>query len=255
MEGGGLKEPWVIDTKIVDGREFVMLDKSDRRLSRAMQRDSKSRHPWQNNDLLTFLAHLRDQKVDELIANEKHANDPMADEGVKVVPRVGSRGRGKAVQEDQIVDIAYPAFCSPNGEQHDPHVLSVLTATRRGKMACVELTSANLDFLLAAAEACDHESPMGSPQPGGEAEDKLPQKVDLEQPDCKWRRKGSRSIIYCRYRTAEGEWRVHSVAPGLCDEPEAQEALVREAERRVQLFFESHNVPAGSSPMERAISP
>ena len=27
-EGGGLKEPWVIDTKIVDGREFVMLDKN-----------------------------------------------------------------------------------------------------------------------------------------------------------------------------------------------------------------------------------
>ena len=113
---------------------------------------------------------------------------------------------------------------------------------------CMELTAGNLDFLLVAAEACDHESPMGSPEADGEPEDQLPQRVDLEQPDCKWRRQGSRSIIYCRYRLEDGEWRTHSVAPGLCDEPEAQQALVREAERRVQQFFEQHHVPASSSP-------
>lgn len=249
VEGGGLKEPWVADTKIVDGREFVALDKSDRRLARAMMRDSKSRTPWHNNDLLAFISKLRDEKVDELIANEKHANDPMADEDVKVVRKeVKSRGRGKSVKEGQIIDITYPAFSRPNGEMHDPQELSVLTASRRGTVAYMELTVANLDLLLVAAEACDHESPMGSPQQGGEPDDQLHQRVDLEQPACKWRRAGLRSIIYCRYRTADGEWKTHSVAPGLCDEPEAQQALVREAERRVQQFYDTHHVSVDSSP-------
>ena len=233
---------WVVDCTIVDGREFVQLDKSDRKLARAMGRDMKSRTPWHNNELLPYVAKLRDDAVDALIAKDRHDNDPMADEAVQLpMPKIG-RGRGKSVSDAKvpdIIDITYPAFDLANGEQHPPVVMSVLSTTRRGKCASVELTTANLDLLLAAADACERESPLAKP---GEKEELLSEKVDLEQPDCKWRRRGTKCMVSCSYLGADGAWHVHSEVPPLCEDRDAQVVLVREAEKRVQQFYSEHHV-------------
>jgi hypothetical protein len=241
VEGGGMAHPWVVDTKLVDGREFVALDKADRKLARAMGRDMKSRTPWHRNEVLAYIAKLRDDAVDAIISKDRHASDPMADEADEVPTVRIQKGRGKAMMSGSvpdIIDVTYPAFLQTDGTRHPPVVISVLSAPRRGAVASMELTPSNLDLLLAAAGACEHESPMPCE---GEPAESLADKVELEMPNCKWRRRGSKCSIYCRYRAADGEWRFHSEAPPVCADPDAQVALVREVERRVQQFHEEHH--------------
>lgn len=238
-------QPWVVDTKLVDGREFLLLDKADRKLARAMGRDMKSRTPWHRNEVLAYIAKLRDDAVDAIISKDRHASDPMADEADQVPTLKIQKGRGKSFVEGsvpEIIDITYPAFVKADGGHHPPVVLSVLSAARRGAVASMELTTSNLDLLLAATTACEHESPMAQES---EQEESLADKVELEQPACKWRRRGAKCTIYCRYRTADGDWRVHSEAPPSCTDPDAQLTLVREVERRVQQFHLEHHTGDG----------
>ena len=112
VEGGGMVQPWVVDTKLVDGREFLLLDKADRKLARAMGRDMKSRTPWHRNEVLAYIAKLRDDAVDAIISKDRHASDPMADEADQVPTLKIQKGRGKSFVEGsvpEIIDIAYPA--------------------------------------------------------------------------------------------------------------------------------------------------
>ena len=46
IEGGYLKEPWVVPLKEVSGREFMCLAKQDRKLARWLGLDIAGRSPW-----------------------------------------------------------------------------------------------------------------------------------------------------------------------------------------------------------------
>jgi hypothetical protein len=70
------------------------------------------------------------------------------------------------------------------------------------------------------------------------------EEVPLEAPDCKWKhRKNQLSAIYCRYRTADQQWKVFSITPSHFDDDQLTLAAQREAEAKVQAFFEAHHVP------------
>lgn len=241
VEGGGLEgKQWVVDTTVIEGREFVSLDKGDRKLARAMGRDMKSRNPWANNDLLARVAKLRDDAIDLLIAKERQASDPLADEGLQPSALKTARARYKYFDDGKIpriIEISFPAFTKANGEPQPPVQLNVLSATKTGCMAAMELTPSNLELLRAASFALDNQQAARTSE-----EDLVSDRIELQQSHCKWRRRGSRCSIYCRYRNSEGEWRVHSEAPKDCDDPDAQLAIVREVEQRVEQFYVDNHV-------------
>ena len=64
----------------------------------------------------------------------------------------------------------------------------------------------------------------------------------LQQPNCKGRRRGDRVAVTCRYRTKEGTWHTHSATPTEISDYEMFCAIVRDAEAKVQAFYEKHHV-------------
>ena len=66
--------------------------------------------------------------------------------------------------------------------------------------------------------------------------------ITLTQPSCQWRQRG-RLAIFCRYRTADGEWTVHMETPWKSVDESMQTWIIREVEARVQRFYEENHVP------------
>ena len=56
-------------------------------------------------------------------------------------------------------------------------------------------------------------------------------------------RNNQMSAIYCRYATADQQWKVFSIAPRIFDDHQLTLAATREAEAKAQPFFEANHVP------------
>mgnify|MGYP000308661606 CR=1 FL=1 len=79
VTGGYLSEaaPWVIEPLHIEGIAFLILNKKDRKLARALGLDVQMRHPSQDEQLITWLVNLRDDRIDELINAWRRADDPL----------------------------------------------------------------------------------------------------------------------------------------------------------------------------------
>ena len=76
VEGGWLKKPWVLDVKIEDGRNFFEISHMDRNLARCVGLDVNERAPFAETTVVSFLAKMRNKKVDELIIEDRQEADP-----------------------------------------------------------------------------------------------------------------------------------------------------------------------------------
>lgn len=193
-------------------------------------------HPFQGNSFFSKVAQLRDSAVDALIKQHLKDEDTMAD-GDQV--QVKARGRSllfHAAKVPQLIPITFPEFTLDSGERRAEYTFMVVATPKRGTALTLELTDAVLDWAKAAIEWC-----WGGGKRRADNASDLPQ---LEHAECKWRRRGSQGdAVYCRYRTAEGKWKTHSLTPAKSDDEQTYLALVREAEQKVKAVFDANHVP------------
>ena len=199
-EGGWLTEPWVMETKVIDGKEFFALHKADRKFARAMGMDIKQRAPFGSCSLFEYLCRRRDKEVDKLIMQGKADDDPMGDEGPNTSAPVAMKGREKSLQSGKIpsfVGIDLPNFVMADGERVAAHSMNIVTTPRRWAVVSAEATGENLDWILKAMTIDWHSVDKRT-------SDDVTGLPELTQPGVKYRRCGEGSVtVYINYRTAE----------------------------------------------------
>ena len=234
VRGGGLSLPWVVQTKSVEDRVFITLKQTCAAFARAMGRPAKA--PWAGNVFLNQLQKLRDDCVDEAIMERLKDEDPLAD---SASTSLKMRGRYQLYQEvgmPQLIELTWPSFITNCGDRIDEHKFLVISTPKRGMAVSMELLPENLQWCKLAIAQCEGE--VGVKRPILDEFD-LPL---LQQPNCKWRRRGDRVAITCRYRTKEGTWHTHSATPTEISDYEMFCTIVRDAEAKVQAFYEQHHV-------------
>ena len=137
-----------------------------------------------------------------------------------------------------VVQIQFPQF-QVDGGMHPAMTLNAMTTVSRGSSIAVELTTANLEFVHAAAHSKDLQ--VQKRKRKREARD-LP---ELTAPCVYWRRRGARQpTIMCSYRSEDGVWRTHNQEPAHIDDHDAYAQAVRETECAVQRFYDDkHHEP------------
>ena len=241
IEGGFLKEPWAIATKKVDGVEFFVAQKEDRKFARALGLPVKERNPWQKCDLLTSFKLIRDETVDAMLIDALKAEDPLADYDPT---HVVSKGRLKAFNEAkvlQIISITFPAFVSEKGDRFDAHTLRVFSAPKRGIDLTVELTEENFNWMRETVANCASFRTKARKAMDDYGANDL---IQLTQPACKWRKRANgRHAIYCRHRNADGVWQFHHDTPPNVADPLLMSSIVKDVEQRVQKYHDDNHVP------------
>ena len=247
VEGGWLQAPWVLDHQVVDGKEFIALATSDRSLAKALGMNMSKRSPLQECSVFSYMASVRDDRVDALIHQAKVANDPMADESA--APAMGpipSRGRALAFSEAGLpntVELEFPAFVSCDGKRVDKQTIRVVTTPKRKAIVTMEATVKNLEWLAKAA----HEDWGASTQPqqhriDDEEQSTLPV---LQHPLKYQKTAGGKMRILCHYRS-QGVWKRHQAAvePYMGKDCSFEES-VRKCESDVLNFFEENHEASG----------
>ena len=184
ITGGWLNGPWVVEEKEVEGKLFMVLDKQDRRLARAVGMDMSQRSPWGNNRFLAHLAHLRDARVDQLIHEARLADDPLAARDTAELEveacKVGRMKQLKKYNIPTIVAIKYPSFITTNGARVEETVVNVISTPKRGAVVTMELTDENIEWMAMAAPENTFEVPQPTREPGVGAELKSLPSYDLD---------------------------------------------------------------------------
>ena len=240
VEGGWLSEPWVVNTTEVDGREFVIMSKEDRKLARAFGMPMDKRYPRGENDMLAYLAELRDAKIDDILRARDVENDPMGERPDVDVPAdvlsIGRQSKFHAADVPAIVQITYPAFTTSDGDRVPAYELNVISTPKRLVKAKVELTPENLAFLSKAAVEFQHARKRH------EGSVKIEDLPALTSPLVRWRRRGGRWLLACRfYDRCARKWKAHVATPNLHPDPDIRRQLVQEAEASVLAFYEQHH--------------
>ena len=261
VEGGWLQSPWVVDSKVVDGGEFITLALTDRSLAKAMGMNMSERSPLAQCSVFSHMASARDAQVDSLIFAAKVDKDPMGDgtslaQAQQMAP-MPSRGRAMAFAEADIPDtisVKMASFVTPDGQRVEEHTLRVVTTPKRRANVTMEATAENFEWLLKAAQ-CDWDSGV-KPQRGidDEEESMLP---ELAHP-CKYQKTESGKLkIVCSYRQ-HGVWKKHQKAVGVSIQGDNSsfESIIRSCEEEVLNFFRAHHeVNQGDEPREQAPAP
>ena len=115
VEGGWLQTPWVPDSKMIDGCEYITLASADRTLAKALGMNMCERSPLRECSIFTHMAVARDAQVDALIFAAQVDNDPMA-EASSLASRMQSRGRTIAFEKAKIpstIVLKMPACVTP----------------------------------------------------------------------------------------------------------------------------------------------
>lgn len=239
IEGGGLKEPWVVKAKEVNDVEFIQISTDDRKLAKAMGMNMSERNAWQgNHGVFQLLVKRRDDVVDELIGEYLRIADPLADHAVDAT-RI-AKGRSKNFEDaqvPQVIALELEAFTTDDGDRVPVHTMKVVATPKRGGFVTLELTPENLNWFYRAS----HSSLAKQQKQARDADVAMP---TLEQQSCGWRRNGNNVSIYRRYRTEDGLYKTHSLTPYRSDDPTLWRASVNECETKVQAFYDEHNVPA-----------
>ena len=235
VQGGPLKkDKWALEPKMVGGMPFFEAVISDRRFAKAMGMDMNMSNPWRGNIFLREIGKLRDEAIDVLINEHIRADDPLAEHAPDT--KVPSRDRLNLYHQSdipEIVKVTHPAF-EVDGKDVAEFTFQVLATEKRGAPVTVEMSSA---FLNWAKQAVAH-------YVDGRKRDLDHGGVELTKPNCKWRKlKQRHGTLYCRYRREDGKWRNHFESPKHNDDKVAYTQSVREAEERVQAFYDANHHP------------
>jgi len=148
------------------------------------------------------------------------------------------------IHKDIHVKVGVLSTTTADGTRICEFSMRVISTPRRKSNITVELTLALLSWAIVA---------MG--QLEGNAFKRLRRERDLialTQPNCQWRNRG-RPVIFCRYRTADGEWKMHMETPWKSVDESMQTWIIREVEARAQRFYEENHVPVvDESPSPRS---
>ena len=185
VEGGYLKELWVIEPKVIDGEAFLVMSKGDRKLARAMGLNMEEQHPWKGTNILNQLIDTRDLCVYNLLCKKLNDDDEMAEGDAHV--KIPKSGRAKLYQKagvPSVIQISVPKF-QVDGGMHPAVTLNVLSTVAKGSSVAIELTTDNLEFLRAAAHSKELQVQRLKRKC---AEPDLP---ELMAPIAYWRRRGA----------------------------------------------------------------
>ena len=154
---------------MIEGKEFIALNKQDRKLARALGIQIGERNPWEGNHFLMQLANIRDSAVDSLIHRARMDDDPCgdADDNDSPLDVQFKKGRMKLFEASNVpasIEIVYPGFTTAEGMRIPDTTLNVISTPKRGTTVTMEATDRNLDFILTAAQNCDHEPQIASPR-------------------------------------------------------------------------------------------
>ncbi len=249
VEGGWLQTPWPIDTKVVDGSEFVTLALTDRLLAKALGMNMSERSPLARCSLFPHMAAKRDAEVDRLIREAKLQKDPMADEASKeqVAKPMPMKGRASGFADADLpatIILTLAPFVTPEGERVDEHRMRVVTTPKRRVNVSMEALAENFEWLR---KACQVEWDNGPPPP----KQRPPPEEDADLPElrppCKYRKTlGGKLTIACCYRQG-GAWKVHQrvVAMVSGQGNAGAEDMIRRCEGEVLRFYrENHESTA-----------
>ena len=235
-EGGHRAQPWVVEPKIIEDKEFIVLLAGDRKLARACGLDMNLRAPWSWNGLLDTLIRLRDDHVDDLIHKSILAKDPEGDADCKPAKLIS--GRAKAYHEEnvpQIITVEHPAFTTDDGDRVPLTKLQMISTPKRVAAVTIGFDEATVKFLFLAAQACQREKVSKL----HERPEDLP---SLESKCCKWRRKGDRWMIVSRWRDADGQWKLRSEVVNVAGNEEVIKIRVKEVEEKLLEFYAENHV-------------
>ena len=147
-------EPWLVPVKRqrvqVFELEFFELNMQDRRLAKALGLDCSKRSPFEGTTVLSYLAKLRNKKVDDLIMRHLTEEDPMAEaalDGDEGAPTTDRAKKFAAAKVKQVLEITTDEFTKENGDVIDPKVLKIYATPRRDSILTLELSAANLSWL------------------------------------------------------------------------------------------------------------
>ena len=239
VEGGSLKEPWVVAPQITGGKKFIALKKDNRKLAKALGLNVNHRSPMGNNDFFQQLAKLRDAVVDDFINKHYADDDPAADSQ--------SQGSGaltplhKPRQQlyfeanvPEIVEITYLEVIGEGGVKTPKTTLKVLSTPRRGGCVCVELTSENLEFMANAFH--NHETEK-------HANDDDDDEEPIDEPNVKRRYLSNGSVaLMCNWQSSDGKWHVHSKCPPRNPDGTHNYEMFAECATIVQKNYNSHHI-------------
>lgn len=242
IKGGGLSEAWAVDTRLVDGLNFFVVSKSDRKLAKALGFSMKDRAPFKDVNVFGYIEKERDNYVDKAIVQHMVEEDPMGDSSGGHA-RLASRGREKmfaAAKVPEVIVLHCPPFTSGDGVRVDAFELKIISTPRRGANACIACDPTTLDWLAKAATA--DWGVTSSPSKRGAAFADLPQ---LPNPEvCKYRRVNGKLSVYCNYRQEDGRWLTHqrAVATEMMSEEDMSQ-VVSSAALTVMKFYEANHMP------------
>jgi hypothetical protein len=262
VEGGWISAPWPIDSKVVDGVEFVTLSMSDRCLAKALGMNMSERAPLCNCSVLNHLARVRDAQVDDVIMNTKMEKDPMADAssaGSNAQP-MPSRGRAAAFAAAEVpasIWLKMASFVTPDGERVGEHTIRVVTTPKRRVNITMEAIADNFEWLMQAAQVewGTGAKPEKRAYIDEDAHDDLPELI----PPCKYQKTEAGKLkLFCNYRQ-HGAWKRHQkcVSVNINQDSSKLETIIRRCESEVLSFYQSHHEPVGQEqqPVESPPSP
>ena len=240
IQGGLLTGDWVISPTVVEGNEFMLMSKGDRRLARSMGCDMSMVHPWGRSSFLNKLGELRDQAIDRLIIQSRVADDPAAD--IDVGDRAVQGSRFKAYQDagvPQVIAVEFPGFVSSTGEATGGMVLQMLSTPKKGSFASVEVSEANLEFLRLASENWHDNVPSKKRSLEFDWDD-LP---TLDSKVVKYRRRGASISLFCKYRGRDGKFHYHFETPSKMPTTELQHEIYLKVAANIDTFYRDNHVP------------
>ena len=252
VSGGPLKTPWLVNTTIEEGIEFLELNiVKNRKLRMWFGELHNSGNRALGCKFLNELIRLRVEREDAMISELKRANDSMADDIAlteQTPSKKAKRNRPKEVLSiSSIVDVTYPAFTFTNalgGEEHrEPYVFRVLRSKQMSNSnICIEFTIPNLMFLHEAAQDprlwnidTDNDDEVKDDDENNvcSASSSHPTTVLPEPRDSriKWRQyKAQKPSMSIRYKSVSNGSVTKMRTPMLTGNPEVDTALISAAE-------------------------
>lgn len=243
VEGGYLREPWVIEPTLEGGRPFISLHHADRKLARCIGLPCEGRAPFKGTTLFPYVAKLRNAMVDRLIFESKQKSDPMGDAAsIHKVGHVTVKHRGKEFENaniPKVIEIELPSFQTDDDTHVAGVVVKVFSTFRSDVGVMAEVTETFMDWLCQAIHKKWGVRRYSRKKKAAEEYRDLP---ELTHPDvCKYIRKAKNQVvIVCDYRTENGVWKRHQRALGAMFSmmSDAQQSLsVKRSELSVYDFY------------------
>lgn len=154
VEGGWLPGPWAVPThliKAVEGREFLLLSKTDPELRKLLGLECR-KNPWMSNGALDAVATARSAAVDAWYAKKAAEEDPMCI-GCAVTWAYRRRLRPEVPDVLRIV--------VPGSGKCAAHIMLVLTPRSKNERIAMELTGEHMVALARAVRMGEY-APRGS---------------------------------------------------------------------------------------------